>query len=169
MSQTTGKTRRAASPRNTRLPAVSGSARLLQPIGTIGKPEHRTGEIEVTSQTGRGPVVKAYYVAVHDTGYRLVSWDDKRKQVVTYDLPADVSSCDCPDFTSRADRREDHTCKHCKAIKALIGRGKLPAVAPVCAPCHQDAEADALADRWTDDTGVAETEADAFHSQFDGL
>jgi hypothetical protein len=99
------------------LPAVSGSVRVLQPIGTVGGPENRTGEIEING--------KPCLVRVTDTGYQLFGFDAKRQQTTHYDLPLDCSSCDCPDFISRHDLRADHCCKHMKALSALLKAGKL--------------------------------------------
>jgi hypothetical protein len=135
------------------LPAVSGSVKLLQSIGSVGPAENRTGEIEITSQTKRGPVVRRYFLQVHDHGFRLVGWDDKRKEATVYDIPASLDSCDCRDFTSRADRREDGLCKHCRALRSLASKGKLPVLE--CRPVVDyigDEEAAALADAcgWED-------------------
>jgi hypothetical protein len=149
MSSTTvsGKTRQ--------LPAVSGSVKVLQPIGTVGNPADRKGEIEVTSNTARGPVVRRYFVEVHDHGYRLVGWDSKRREVTLYDIPASADSCDCRDFLQRSDKRPDHLCKHCHAVRSLIEKGKLPRVE--CRPvvdytaledAEIDTQVDALAERY---------------------
>ena len=121
MSQTTRT--RAPRKRNP-LPAVSGTVRVLQAIGTVGGPENGTGEIEING--------KPCLVRVTDTGYQLFGFDAKRQQTTHYDLPLDSSSCDCPDFISRADLRADHCCKHMKACRALQAAGKLPRM--VCRP-----------------------------------
>lgn len=129
------------------LPAVEGSVKLLQAIGTVGHPDNRVGEIEITSETKRGPIVRRYFVQVHDHGFRLVGWDPKRKESTIYDLPADLSSCDCKDFLTRSDKREDGpSCKHCKALRSLTAKGLLPGLQ--CRPVVDfiaDEEADALA------------------------
>lgn len=136
------------------LPAVSGSVRVLQPIGTIGRPDAQTGEVEING--------KPYFVQVLESGYSLFGFDAKRKQTTHYQLPCDLSACECLDYLSRADRREAGKCKHQKALAALIAAGKVPAVpAPVCVPWHDDAEDEALADEWAD------AEAEAWHSQYD--
>src|SRR5262249_24306514 len=143
MSNTTRKTE------SRQLPAVSGSARLLQALGTVGKPENRIGEIEITSMTQRGPVTRRYFVQVHDNGYRLVGWNDKRKESTVYDIPATMDDCCCREFLSRSDRREDHSCKHCKAVRSLVEKGKLPSIEE---DIIGDDEADTLGAQcgWTD-------------------
>jgi hypothetical protein len=136
------------------LPAVSGSVRVLQPVGSVGKPEQQTGEVEING--------KPYFIQVLETGYSLFGFDAKRRLTTHYQLPGDLASCECMDFLSRSDRREDRKCKHQKALAVLIARGKVPArPAPVCVCCHTDKEADALADEWAD------AEAEAWHAQFD--
>jgi hypothetical protein len=163
MSNATRKTARKSTPRNTPLPAVTGTAKLLQPVGSVGPAENRTGEIEIAAEH----VTRRYFVTVHDTGYHLTGYDDKRDNVTTYDIDAACSTCDCRDFQSRAHRREDHACKHTKAIKALVARGKLPAIVPLCKPLVDalDCEEDADLSVWDDAT--ADAEAEAWHSQFD--
>ncbi len=122
------------------LPAVHGSARLLQPVGGVGPVENNAGEIRIGD--------KDYFVKVHATGFTLHGYDQKRRETTNYDLPSDLSSCECKDFLTRADLREDHCCKHMKGLLALIAAGKLSA--PVCHAVHTDDEADTLADAWVD-------------------
>jgi hypothetical protein len=123
------------------LPAVSGSVRILQPIGSVGQPEQQTGEVEING--------KPYFIQVLESGYSLFGFDARKGQTTHYLLPGDLSACECLDYLSRADLREDGKCKHQKALAVLIARGKLPArPAPVCVSCHGDEEADTLAERW---------------------
>jgi hypothetical protein len=70
------------------------------------------------SRTGK-PKATAYLVhPVLDNG-RLVGWTLKKADGKLYDLPADLSSCDCPDGTYHPERPEGG-CKHRKALdKAL--------------------------------------------------
>ena len=103
MSATT-KTRKPLLP-------VSGSVKVLRPFGEVND---TTAEIAVNG--------KASYLSRHATGFRLVGWDDRKEAVALYDLPLDLSSCDCPDATYR-DR--EGGCKHQKALSALRNAGKL--------------------------------------------
>src|SRR5262245_28254946 len=112
MSKATRKTGRKSIPSNSPLPAVTGTAKLLQAIGTVRPVENRTGEIEIAAEH----VTRRYFITVHETGYRLTGYDDKRDSTTTYDIDAACSTCDCRDFLSRAHRREDHACKHTKAV-----------------------------------------------------
>lgn len=126
MNQTT------TSPRSRKpLPAVSGTAKLLQAIGTVGKPEDRQGEISING--------KAYFCKCLDHSYQLFGFDAKRGQSTVYDLPADLSSCDCADSTFREDRPGG--CKHRRALQVLVNAGKLPRL-----ECNPVPRVDDLAD-----------------------
>src|SRR4051794_36376821 len=125
MSKGTRKPARKSTP----LPPVSGNVKVLQEVGTVGPAENRTGEIAVND--------KPYLIRCADTAYQLFGWDERKQQPTHYDVSADCTSCDCPDFVSRAHRREDGLCKHCKAVAALVSRGKLPALKPTCQPAAE--------------------------------
>lgn len=56
-----------------------------------------------------------YIVHAHVTGYRLVKPDDG----TAYDLPADLSSCDCPDACFRL-KRAAGLCKHARGLRAAL-------------------------------------------------
>jgi hypothetical protein len=94
------------------LTPVSGSVRVLRPLGTIG-PD--AGEVQINE--------KPYYLTRHATGYRLTGYDERHAAVTVYDLPIDLSSCDCPDGTYRGERPGG--CKHRRALVALRAAGKL--------------------------------------------
>src|SRR5213593_2576196 len=85
------------------LPAVHGSVKVLQPIGSVG-PD--TAEISIND--------KPYFCRCLEHGYQLFSFDIRKGETRHYDLPADLSSCECLDYLNRSDRREDHACKHQK-------------------------------------------------------
>jgi hypothetical protein len=94
------------------LTPVNGSVRVLRPVGTVAP---NAGEILING--------KPYYFTRHATGYRLTGYDDRKGEVTTYDLPLDLSSCDCPDGTYRGERPGG--CKHRRAILAMRRAGKL--------------------------------------------
>lgn len=133
----------------TRLPPVSGIVRVLQAV--VGPAENRVLEISING--------KGYFLKCQEFGYLLVTLDAKSREPKRYNLPADLSSCECMDFLARHDKRADGKCKHQKALRGLLAKGKLPAVE--CKTVHQDAEADALAGEWAD------AEAEAWHAQYD--
>jgi hypothetical protein len=98
---------------------VAGTVRILKPIGTVGPIENRTGEIAING--------KAYSCHCLEFGFSLTTTDTKN-QPKCYELPADLSSCECMDYLSRSDKRQDGRCKHQKALAALVKAGKLPAL-----------------------------------------
>jgi hypothetical protein len=65
------------------------------------------------------PKATAYLVNPVLDGGRLVGWTLRKTDGTAYDLPADLSACDCPDGTYHPERPEGG-CKHRKALaKAL--------------------------------------------------
>jgi hypothetical protein len=94
------------------LTPVSGGARVLRPVGTVND---AVGEISINDH--------AYYLTRLQDGYRLTGFDARRQQVTTYDLPLDLSTCDCPDGAFRSERPGG--CKHRKALTALKAAGKI--------------------------------------------
>lgn len=54
-------------------------------------------------------------------GYRLTSTDEYK----AYDLPADLSTCDCPDHVFRRGTIEHPCCKHQLAMRLWRERGDL--------------------------------------------
>jgi glycine/D-amino acid oxidase-like deaminating enzyme len=94
------------------LQPVTGSVKVLRPIGDVND---KAGEITIDG--------KAYYLTRPDNNFRLTGYDHRKQQVTTYDLPADLSSCDCPDATYRGERPGG--CKHRKALAALKTAGKV--------------------------------------------
>ncbi len=91
---------------------VAGSVKLVRPFGEVNDD---TAEVLINE--------KPYYLTRTETGYRLTGYDSRKGKVTTYDLPADLSSCDCPDATWRPQR--EGGCKHRKALAALRQTGKL--------------------------------------------
>lgn len=104
------------------LEPISGTVKLLRPVGDVND---RTGEILIIAQTKRGPVESQLYLTYTGSGYRLTGWDSEANAVKVYDLPLDLSSCDCPDHTYCPERPQG--CKHQKSIRKLIAEGKIPA------------------------------------------
>src|SRR5262249_54817071 len=90
----------------------SGVVRIVWQVGAVN--DH-AGEILLNG--------KPYYLALRGSCYTLTGFC-ARRGVVSYDLPADLSSCDCPDSEFRDERPGG--CKHRKALQALPGCGKLP-------------------------------------------
>jgi hypothetical protein len=108
MTATLTRTRK---PRKPALP-VHGTVRVLRAVCGC-----HPGAVEVEISG------KPYYLARHETGYRLHGYDPRRGVPTCYDLPSDLSSCDCPDSVWCPDRPEG--CKHRKALLALRAAGKL--------------------------------------------
>jgi hypothetical protein len=94
------------------VPATGTLRWALQPTDT------HPGCLVITSldrRTGK-PVSTAYLVSsVLDNG-RLIGWTLKKTDGTAYDLPADLSSCDCPDACFRPERPGG--CRHMKALAA---------------------------------------------------
>src|SRR5262245_4613569 len=111
MSNTTRK------PVSRQLPAVHGTAKVLQPIGSINAD---TGEIEING--------KPYFVRGCDGCYSLFGFDARKGETTHYDVSADCKECDCADATYR---NRPGGCKHCRALSAMINAGKLPKITPV--------------------------------------
>jgi hypothetical protein len=93
-------------PRQRQLKPAAGTVRMLRPRGAVND---STGEVEISGKT--------YYLSWHSTGFKLTGWDERQQAVTVYDLPSDLSSCDCPDATYNAERPGG--CKHRKALAAL--------------------------------------------------
>jgi hypothetical protein len=94
--------------------AVHGGCRwVVQPTDT------HPGCLVVTSAVARGRVARTAYLLyeVRDAG-RLIGYRLRKEDGTTYDLPADLSSCDCPDGTYHPERPGG--CKHRKAMAAAL-------------------------------------------------
>ncbi len=79
--------------------------------------------------SGRGRVCindVEYVILVAETGVQLTHTVPNVQAGTGYSLPADLTSCDCPDCTFR-----DRMCKHARAIRALLA---VPAPKPVPPP-----------------------------------
>lgn len=53
------------------------------------------------------------------TGWTLLKMDGPGEPTAAYNLPADLSSCECPDFQKNGSRR---SCKHQRAALAALRR-----------------------------------------------
>jgi hypothetical protein len=93
-------------PRQRQLKPATGAVRLVRPIGAVNE---STGEVVISG--------KSYYLSWHATGFRLTGYDERHQAVTVYDIPSDLSSCDCPDATYNPERPGG--CKHRKALVAL--------------------------------------------------
>ncbi|MCI0462121.1 MAG: hypothetical protein L0Z62_34650 [Gemmataceae bacterium] len=118
------KPSRARAPRP--LAPASGTVRLLRPVGTVND---TTGEIRIDA--------KDYYLQVEEASYRLVGYDQQHQAPTAYDLPLDLSTCDCADATYRSERPGG--CKHRRALEALRAAGKLPLPVPEVTALDNDA------------------------------
>ena len=61
---------------------------------------------------------EAYAVLEHVDGLVLLGWNLKKADGTNYDIPADLSSCDCADATYQPNRPGG--CKHRKALAAAL-------------------------------------------------
>jgi hypothetical protein len=105
---TNGKTRKLALP-------VHGSVRWIRrPVLPLG-----LGRLSITSLTEAGPVVQEYDMGTNlDHRNNVIGWTLARDDDELYDLPADLSSCSCPDRTFHPER--EGGCKHMKALSAAL-------------------------------------------------
>jgi hypothetical protein len=99
-------------PRQRQLKPATGAVRMLRPLGAVND---STGEVLISGKT--------YYLSWHATSFRLTGWDEKEQQVTVYDLPIDLSGCDCPDATYNSERPGG--CKHRKALAALRNQQRI--------------------------------------------
>jgi hypothetical protein len=94
------------------VPATGSCRWAVQPTEThpgclvLTTPDRRTGK----------PASQAYLVSPVLDGGRLVGWTLRKTDGTAYDLPADLSTCDCPDFTFHPERPGG--CKYSRALKA---------------------------------------------------
>ena len=99
-------------------PEVRGSVRWLLEL----TPQH-AGLLEITVQrpSAKKPTSETYLLLHLREGERLTGWRLRKltgkDAGVTYDLPADLSRCECPD-SEYADRPGG--CKHRRAIRAAL-------------------------------------------------
>lgn len=98
------------------LPAVEVETDLAQGFGLLEVGGDPAALVEINGRT--------YIIQVTDLGYRLHG-RNRRGEETIYDLPADLTTCDCGDYTFRCDRRVDHACKHISALKKLKEDGRL--------------------------------------------
>jgi hypothetical protein len=89
----------------------------VQPgIGPVAHP----GVLVITtedSRTGK-PVSAAYVVRENLDGVCLVGWSLTKPDGKVYDLPADFSTCDCPDHIYHPERPGG--CKHMRAAPLAL-------------------------------------------------
>lgn len=97
---------------NKALKAVTGTCRWLARIGS----DPTSPNVGLVSINGR-----RYLLGKAEDAYLLLAVDvDARGERGDYQLPADLSSCDCKDHLHRSHQRPDGKCKHQKAIAALL-------------------------------------------------
>ena len=87
-------------------------------------PVPHPGVLVITSNRAKGETVtEAYAVTENRDGGKLLGWRLTKADGTVYDLPADLSSCDCPDYVHNrayAQTAELRACKHCKALKKAL-------------------------------------------------
>jgi len=91
----------------------------LQPSLT-GEP----GYLVITAQRSTGkPVTESYTVTENRDGGQLLGYRLTKPDGDSYDLPASLTECSCPDFTINrvmAESADLRLCKHCKAVNAAL-------------------------------------------------
>jgi hypothetical protein len=96
---------------------VSGGCRWACQPG-VGKAAH-PGVLVVTSTDAQGNLnVGTFTVSEHRDAGRLVGYRLTKPDGQVYDLPADLSACDCPDGTYHSERPGG--CRHRKALRAAL-------------------------------------------------
>jgi hypothetical protein len=114
----TSSVRSARRPYNPEAPPVSGVVRLIAPpvAPCVLIPGGQAGSVSINGDT------YALTFIVHEAGdvngYHIV----KDATGSAYDLPADLSTCDCPDATYRV---RPGGCRHAAALRALKAAGKI--------------------------------------------
>jgi hypothetical protein len=111
------------------LPAVEVEARFVGPTEgtlrrlTVGLP---AACMIATPRGETGYLLRAHLEAGRIVGWRLTVCDPYRDDTTTYDLPADLGTCECPDHLYRHQRRADGCCKHQHGIRQLLEQLGLP-------------------------------------------
>jgi hypothetical protein len=96
---------------------VTGCCRWAVQPGT-GRNAH-PGVLVVTTEDARGVAnVGTFVVRELRDGGRLTGYRLEKPDGTAYDLPADLSSCDCPDATQHPERPGG--CRHQKAMRAAL-------------------------------------------------
>jgi hypothetical protein len=96
---------------------VHGGCRWAVQPGT-GKSGH-PGVLVITSADARGQEnVATFVVSEHHDGARLLGYRLEKADGTMCDLPADLSSCDCPDHCYHPERPGG--CKHLGAMRAAL-------------------------------------------------
>lgn len=109
-----------AKPRAARKPLTpaTGSCRwAVQPgIGHFARP----GCLVITSLRSDGKsVTEAYIVTENLDGVCLVGYRLEKPDGTVYDLPADLSGCDCPDAVYRRSQAKEPELRACKHVRGL--------------------------------------------------
>jgi hypothetical protein len=102
-------------------PASGSCRRVVQPgIGCCPHP----GCLVITARrSGGASVSEAYTLTENRQDGRLLGYRLRKADGTVYDLPADLSSCDCPDFTvnrAHAPTAELRLCKHCRGLRQAL-------------------------------------------------
>jgi hypothetical protein len=120
MSTMPQTTRRVKSRRP--LQPATGSCRWVVQPGSGPCPH--PGVLVITSKRARGETVSdTYAVTENRDGGKLLGYRLTKPDGTVYDLPADLSACDCPDYTinrAHAQTPELRACKHCKALRKAL-------------------------------------------------
>ncbi len=82
------------------------------------------GVLVISAKRNNGETVSEGYTVLEnrDRG-QLVGYQLEKADGTVYDLTANLSSCDCPDYTcnrANATTLELRLCKHCRGLKAAL-------------------------------------------------
>jgi hypothetical protein len=105
-----------------RLQPATGTARWAVQPGTGPCPH--PGCLVITARRSRGQTVsEAYTLTENREEGRLLGYRLRKADGTAYDLPADLTGCDCPDFAvnrAHAATAELRLCKHCRAVRQAL-------------------------------------------------
>jgi hypothetical protein len=88
----------------------------------VREPANDFGRLAITSNASHGPVVAEYDVQLNrDERGRLLGYALAHDDDTVFELPADLSACDCSDGLAG-----DGECNHQKGLKAAHSRSQAP-------------------------------------------
>jgi hypothetical protein len=97
---------------------ATGYARWISYEPAISLGMGSTAALLIASETKGGPVIAGYVVHPIRDGERTVGYRlDNANNGKSYDLPADLSSCECNDHLKRG-----RACKHMRGLRVALSR-----------------------------------------------